>query len=168
MRRRSTIELNGVTLTENGIYTVLTGDCSDTNTGKYNLSTLCFGTCLTMPAITWANPAAIKFGTALGSAQLDATSPVSGVFTYTPAAGTVLAAGPHNLSVTFTPHETSQYSSAEDSVQLTVNNTVTVTLSNASLNFGNQLINTTSAARTVTMTNTGTAAISIHPNYGGR
>lgn len=158
----STVDLDSVTLPENGIYTVLTGDCSDTNAGKYNLSTLCFGTCLTMPQITWANPAAIKHGTALSSTQLDATSPVAGAFTYTPAAGTMLAAGPQNLSVILTPTDTSEYSTAEDSVQLTVNSTSALTLSSTSLNFGNQLINTTSAAQIVTMTNTGTAAFSIY------
>ena len=43
--------------------------------------------------ITWANPAGIVYGTALGSAQLDATASVPGTFTYSPAAGTVLHAG---------------------------------------------------------------------------
>src|SRR5262249_30185483 len=37
------------------------------------------------PTITWANPADITYGTALGTAQLDATAPVLGTFTYSPA-----------------------------------------------------------------------------------
>ena len=38
------------------------------------------------PTISWANPASIVYGTALSSAQLDATASVPGTFTYTPAA----------------------------------------------------------------------------------
>ena len=72
------------------------------------------------PNIAWANPADITYGTALSATQLDATSswtvggvngPVAGTFTYTPAAGTVLNAGPgQTLSVTFTPTDTTDYS----------------------------------------------------------
>ena len=51
---------------------------------------------------------------------------------------------------------------AEDSVQLTVTSTVAVTLSKTSLSFGNEVINTTSAARNVTLTNTGTATVDIY------
>ena len=40
-----TLELNGVKLPTTGTYTVLVGDCSDTNTGNYNLSSQCFGVC---------------------------------------------------------------------------------------------------------------------------
>jgi hypothetical protein len=42
-------------------------------------------------------------------------------FTYTPAAGTVLPAGLQTLSMTFTPTDTTQYSTATSTVQLTVN-----------------------------------------------
>src|SRR5208282_4065602 len=63
------------------------------------------------PTITWANPASITYGTALSAAQLDATASVSGTFLYTPAAGAVLAAGTETLSVTFTPANTTDYSS---------------------------------------------------------
>ena len=55
------------------------------------------------PAIPWATPAAIPYGTALSAAQLDASSTVAGTFVYTPAVGAVLTAGPQTLSVTFTP-----------------------------------------------------------------
>ena len=40
------------------------------------------------PTITWANPADITYGTALGATQLDATASVAGTFAYTLAAGT--------------------------------------------------------------------------------
>ena len=74
----------------------------------------------TTPTITWATPAAITYGTALSSTQLDATASVPGTFTYTPAAGTVLAAGSQLLSVTFTPTDTTDYNTATASVTLNV------------------------------------------------
>ena len=62
------------------------------------------------PVITWANPAQITYGTALGAAQLDATTTVPGSFVYTREAGTVLSAGTgQTLSVTFTPTDTVDY-----------------------------------------------------------
>jgi uncharacterized membrane protein len=73
------------------------------------------------PAISWATPAAIAYGTALSAAQLDASSTVAGTFVYTPAAGVVPTAGPQTLSVTFTPTDSSDYSTATATVQLTVN-----------------------------------------------
>jgi MBG domain (YGX type) len=72
------------------------------------------------PAITWATPAPISAGTALSATQLDATSSVAGTMVYTPAAGTVLPAGSHKLSVSFTPTSTTDYTTASDSVTLTV------------------------------------------------
>ena len=42
------------------------------------------------PVITWANPAAITYGTALSATQLNATASVPGTFVYSPAAGAVL------------------------------------------------------------------------------
>jgi RHS repeat-associated protein len=73
------------------------------------------------PSISWASPSDIVYGTALGSNQLNASSPVAGTYTYSPAAGTVLTAGQHTLSVTFTPTDTSDYQTATYSVALTVN-----------------------------------------------
>jgi len=74
------------------------------------------------PAITWAPPAAITYGTALSTTQLNASSGgVAGVFVYTPAAGTVLAAEVQTLSVTFTPADTTDYTSPTATVSLTVN-----------------------------------------------
>jgi hypothetical protein len=70
--------------------------------------------------VTWAAPAAITYGTALSATQLDATASTSGTFVYTPAAGTILAAGTHTLSVTFTPGS-SNYTGSTGNVTLTVN-----------------------------------------------
>lgn len=41
-----TLEMNNVTLPATGTYTVLITDCTDTNTGNYNLSAQCFGVCM--------------------------------------------------------------------------------------------------------------------------
>ena len=91
----------------------------------------------TTPTITWANPSAITYGTALGSTQLDATASVAGTFVYTPAAGTVLKAGSQPLSVTFTPTDTTDYTTATATATLTVNKaTLTVAANNTSRAFG--------------------------------
>jgi alpha-L-arabinofuranosidase len=75
----------------------------------------------TTPAITWHTPAPITYGTALSSAQLNATSAVPGTFSYSPAIGAVPAAGNDTLSVTFTPSDTTTYSTATATVNLVVN-----------------------------------------------
>jgi len=78
------------------------------------------------PSISWTpNPASIGYGTPLSGAQLDATAvyngaTVPGTFSYNPAAGTVLAAGPQPLSVTFTPTDTTTYAPATGSATITV------------------------------------------------
>jgi glycerophosphoryl diester phosphodiesterase len=56
-----------------------------------------------IPTVTWGTPDAVLTGTALSAAQLNATANVPGTFTYTPPAGTVLAAGSHTLGVSFAP-----------------------------------------------------------------
>ncbi len=93
---------------------------------------------LITPTITWPTPAPITYGTALTSAQLDATvvvngTAIAGTYVYTPSAGTALPAGNQTLSVLFTPTDTTHYTTAMASVMLTVNKaTATVTLSNLS------------------------------------
>jgi hypothetical protein len=72
------------------------------------------------PVIAWTTPAYIMSGTSLGNAQLTATANMPGVFQYTPAAGTALGVGTHQLSVTFTPTDAVNYHTATASVQLTV------------------------------------------------
>ncbi len=75
---------------------------------------------LTTPTLHWGTPTSISFGTPLSASQLDAGASVPGVFTYSPAAGTVLAAGITTIAVSFTPTNTSAYRTASASVQLTV------------------------------------------------
>jgi Flp pilus assembly CpaE family ATPase len=72
------------------------------------------------PEISWPTPAPITYGEALGAAQLNATASVSGRFVYAPAAGEVLGAGTHTLSVTFTPTDSADYAAVQTTVSLTV------------------------------------------------
>jgi len=106
------------------------------------------GNSKTTPTITWATPAAITYGTALNSTQLDATASVAGAFVYSPASGTALTAGTQTLSVTFTPTDTTDYNSATASVTLTVNKaTPTVTWDPpVPVQYGSWLGNTTLSA----------------------
>jgi ribosomal protein S11 len=80
------------------------------------------------PTIAWSTPSTVTYGTALSSAQLDATASVPGTFVYSPASGTVLGAGTQTLSVSFTPYDTDDYNNASATVSLQVNK-VTPTVS---------------------------------------
>jgi len=92
----------------------------------------------TLPSIIWSNPSAITYGTALSSTQLDATASVPGTFVYTPSYGTVLGVGANqSLSVTFSPTDTVDYSSATDSVSLAVNTaSLTITANSQQMTAG--------------------------------
>jgi hypothetical protein len=72
------------------------------------------------PIITWAMPAAITYGTALSATQLDATTSLLGKFAFSPTSGTVLPVGPQTLSVTFTPTDTTDYTTVKTTASLTV------------------------------------------------
>jgi RHS repeat-associated protein len=103
---------------------VLSVNCTPTDTADYATPaevTVQLTVNQATPVITWTAPAAISAGTALSAAQLDATSTVAGAFSYTPASGTVLAAGTQTLSVILTPTDTVDYTTATASVVLTVN-----------------------------------------------
>ncbi|MGD0734895.1 MAG: FG-GAP-like repeat-containing protein [Terracidiphilus sp.] len=73
------------------------------------------------PVITWAAPAAITYGTALGASQLNASASTLGTLTYSPVTGTVLGAGPHTLTVSFAPDNPANYTTASGSVPIQVN-----------------------------------------------
>jgi len=93
-------------------------------------------------AINWPTPTAITYGTPLSSTQLDAAytcggQTVAGSYVYTPALGTVLSAGNHTLSVTFTPTDTTDCPVTTSTVSLTVNPAVlTVTAQPGSKTYG--------------------------------
>jgi hypothetical protein len=76
------------------------------------------------PTVTWTTPRAIRYGTALGTTQLDAKANVPGVLTYLPAAGTFLKAGTHTLNVTFNPIDDSTYNVVTKTVSIQVNQVV--------------------------------------------
>jgi HSP20 family molecular chaperone IbpA len=90
------------------------------------------------PVITWADPAAITYGTALGASQLNATASVAGSFAYATGVGTVLDAGANQaLSVTFTPTDTADYNGATATAHITVNKAaLTVTPADKSRQYG--------------------------------
>lgn len=94
-----------------------------TDTVDYKVRVL--GTTITVaqasPSLTWTTPAAIPYGTALGSKQLDAKANVAGTLSYSPAAGTILTAGAQTLTATFTPKDSTDYTTATAEVTLTVN-----------------------------------------------
>ena len=76
--------------------------------------------------ITWPTPAPIAYGTKLSATQLDASTNVPGRFSYSPGAGTkppipTPPATCDTLSVTFTPTQTADYTTATASVCLVVN-----------------------------------------------
>jgi len=133
--------IRSVVLAASSAFILLMSGCGGGSSGS---TTLVKST----PAITWATPAAITYGTALSSTQLDATASVAGSFAYTPAAGTVLTAGSQTLSVTFTPTDTTDYNTATASVTLTVNKaTPTVTWDPpVPVQYGSWLGNTTLSA----------------------
>ncbi len=113
------------------------------------------------PAVTWATPAAITYGTALSSTQLDASSKIPGTFSYSPAAGAALAAGSQTLSVTFKPADTTDYTAATKTVTLTVNQgTSTLSIDATSVGFGSVALNTL-ATQTVTLTSTGSGSVTV-------
>ena len=90
------------------------------------------------PTIIWANPANLYFGSALGSAQLNATSSVPGILLYNPPAGTFLPVGSgQSLSVTFIPSDTVDYNSTTATVSINVMTAaLTITANNASRQYG--------------------------------
>ncbi len=97
--------------------------------------------------VSWPSPASIVYGTALSATQLNATASVPGAFAYTPATGTVLSAGSHSLSVTFTPTDTG-YAPVTQTTTISVTRAVlTVTAVSQTIAYG-----TTAAPYTATIT----------------
>ena len=121
------------------------------------------------PVITWNNPSDITYGTALSGTQLNAVanvngSPIAGTMAYTPAAGTVLQAGPsQTLSVVFTPSD-SNYSTASKSVVINVSKaTPTVTISGGTYTYDKQPHAATASVTGVGGVALGAASIAYTP-----
>jgi hypothetical protein len=111
------------------------------------------------PVIAWT-PASIQLGYALGAAQLDATANVPGTFTYTPPSGTAIMTTSQTLSVLFTPTDTTDYTTANMSVSLTVTPGPLASVSPSSINFGTLYLGAI-VAQNVTVTNVGNAPMTI-------
>lgn len=71
-------------------------------------------------SVIWLDPHTISYGTALSGDQLNARSSIPGSFLYAPAAGEVLPAGKHKLSVIFTPKDEEKYAKVQANVMLIV------------------------------------------------
>ena len=88
--------------------------------------------------ITWPPAKPITYGTPLSTTQLDAKAGVAGVFSYDPAPGSVLPAGTHAVTGTFTPTDTADYESG-DQVSQTVTVSpapLTITASSGTMTYG--------------------------------
>ena len=89
------------------------------------------------PVVTWANPAGIATGRRCLRRSLTRRAATPGTFVYTPAAGAILPVGTDTLSVTFTPADTTTYTSVTQTATITVGQaTLTVTAANASRAYG--------------------------------
>ena len=105
------------------------------------------------PTIAWPAPAGVVAGTKLSTTQLDAVASgiagtLAGSYAYTPAAGTVLAAGQQKLSVTFIPNDTADYNTATATVVVNVTGVTLTSISNPTALLGDP-------ATTITLTGTG-------------
>ena len=126
----------------NGQWTLYLADC---DTGGTNLlagwQLELFGAA--QPQISWTPPAPITYGTPLDETQLNASvtfagTNVSGTFTYSPPAGTVLNAGAaQTLSVSFAPSDTNSFLPVSTIRPLTVGRApLSVAANNASRAWG--------------------------------
>jgi hypothetical protein len=133
------------TILSSGLQTI-TATLTPTDTTDFNTATASVTLNVTKvtPTITWPNPAAITYGTALSGVQLDATASVPGTFVYLATAGTVLGAGTQTLSVTFTPTDGTDYNPTMATATLMVNKaTPNITWANpASITYGTSLSGT--------------------------
>jgi Bacterial Ig-like domain (group 3) len=137
------------TLLSAGSY-VLTASFSPANTALYGTATgeVTLAVGQATPALSWAKPAPITYGAALGSV-LNPTatfnsSTVPGTFTYTatPTGGsatavssaTLLTAGSYTLSATFTPANSTGYASANTTTTELVNQAASALKLSSSLN----------------------------------
>ena len=100
--------------------------------GTYALSLTCTANSLTStatttltitkatPVISWSTPAAITTATKLSSSQLNAFSYIPGSFTYSASAGSTLPAGDDLITATFTPTDSTNYTTSTMTVTIKV------------------------------------------------
>jgi hypothetical protein len=124
---------SATTVLDAGNNQVLSVDFTPSDTTDFNSvngTTVDINVLKATPTVNWSNPADIVAGTALSGTQLNATftwvvngSPVTvdGTATYTPPSGTVLPTGAgQELSVAFTPTNTTDYNNASGDVTINV------------------------------------------------
>lgn len=70
--------------------------------------------------LSWSNPSAIGYGTALGATQLAAASGTRGSFSYSPPSGTLLNAGSQTLTVSFVPADSANYDATPVTASVTL------------------------------------------------
>jgi hypothetical protein len=100
--------------------------------GSYAVSITCSANSLTStatttltitkasPVISWSTPSAITSSTKLGASQLNAFPYIPGSFTYSAASGSTLPIGDDLVTATFTPTDTTNYTSATMTVTIKV------------------------------------------------
>jgi hypothetical protein len=79
------------------------------------------------PGISWSNPSAMTYGTALSGVQLDASSATPGTFAYNPISGTVLNPGSNTVQAVLSPTDSANYNTATGQVTIVVNPTISIT-----------------------------------------
>jgi hypothetical protein len=114
------------------------------------------------PVITWNNPSNIVYGTPLSNTQLNATANVAGTFSYNPPSGTILNVGAHQLSVTFTPADTTNYTATTANVTITVDQ---VTAPALNLDSANYTVNEGDGFLTITVNRTGNGTTAASVDY---
>ncbi len=108
--------INNVLMSDAGNYQVVLSN----SVGSVTSAPVALSVLKATPIITWATPAPITNGTVLGTGQLNATASTPGGFVYSPPAGSLPATGTNLLSVSFTPNDTANYTTAGASVSLVV------------------------------------------------
>lgn len=115
-----------LTITGAGACTITATQLGDHNYNPAPSIVQGFAIAKATPVILWNAPSSMVYGAALGGVQLNATAtgvsgaPLSGVFSYSPPAGTVLNLGSQPLAASFTPDDGSNYTGAAKSVSITV------------------------------------------------
>src|ERR1035441_7988293 len=129
----ATLTLSNVLVSQAGTYTVaVTNSAGGVVSQPVQLTVI-----PALPVLTWTNPAAISYGTPLGTNQLNASANLPGTFAYCPPAGTVLSAGGSTLSVTFTPTDSVDYTSVSGNASISVSQIpLRVAANNASRTYG--------------------------------
>jgi len=151
--RSSAVALNGATLAGNA-YVFTSNAANLQNVDPSGASKVCYWLDNTSATGTAARCESIAPYDFAASVNSTASSPAD------PWNTTTVANGTHTITQVVT---LSSGGSEIDTATFTIRN-LTLSLSPASLSFGSQAVGTTSSARTVTLTNSGTSTVSINSN----